>query len=211
MTVSVTEQVSVVAEISSAPELIATENGGDTVALSNDRVQVLQTEERATLAVEISDSSVVAVSESPELVVHEVERVLVLSAGSQGPAGIQGTPGVSGSSYVTYTANGAIGGHRAVRPVFDNEVAYADNSATADANVVLGITIGAAVNGADVNVQTTGEMVEPSWDWTIDQPVFVGAAGVLTQTVPTSGFLLIVGIATAPTKLLIGIKQPIVL
>jgi len=41
-------------------------------------------------------------------------------------------------------------------------------------------------------------------------PVFLSTNGLLTQVAPITGFLLILGVPTAPTKLLISIKQPIV-
>lgn len=113
-----------------------------------------------------------------------------------------------GSVYdtVTATANGALSGHRAVG-VSGGQASYAD--ATTQPNVT-GITQGAASNGASVVVQTTGELVEPSWNWS-NGPVYLASNGLLTQAPPSSGALVEVGTALSPTKLLIRIQSPIYL
>lgn len=111
--------------------------------------------------------------------------------------------------YVEFLADGAIGGHRVMSPTTGGRVGYASSSNVADANTVLGISRGAALDGAILQVQNGGLMTESSWSWTVDQPIFCGVNGVLTQTAPTVGFQLIVGVATSATSMAIGIRQPI--
>lgn len=65
--------------------------------------------------------------------------------------------------------------------------------------------------GGQVTVQTYGPMEEPSWTWTPDAPIFVGLAGALTQTRPTSGFVLEIATALSATMIFIDPKPPIVL
>ncbi len=148
------------------------------------------------------------VDNEPELlVVGQESQTVLLDAGSQGPPG---PPGELGQAYVEFPAAVPIGGHRAVR-LLGGAAIYTDNTSLPDANLVLGITRGAADAGALAQIQFNGLMAEPSWAWTPDLPVFVGVAGVLTQTPPTSGFSLIVGIATRADQIFIGAKAPIVL
>jgi hypothetical protein len=45
----------------------------------------------------------------------------------------------------------------------------------------------------------------------VGDPLYLSINGVLTQTAPTTGFHQQVGIATTATRVLIGIKQPIIL
>lgn len=143
---------------------------------------------------------------------------LVMIAGDDGEPGDDGVPGAAVSpdalpgapTFVAFPAALALGGHRAVR-LLAGEAIYADNAVVADANVVLGITQGAVGAGALTRIQTGGLMVEPSWAWTVDEPVFVGGSGVLVQPSPASGFSLIVGVATSPTQILIGARTPLVL
>lgn len=145
---------------------------------------------------------------TPDTVVEErSQTVVILDVGTQGPPG---PPGAAGGSALSLIAGAALGGHRAVRSLA-GAVVYADCETLADASLVLGITQGAAGEGAPVQVQTMGLMTEPSWSWVPDLPVFVGLAGVLTQTPPAAGYRLIVGIATRADQIHIGLKMPIVL
>ncbi|MNN66506.1 hypothetical protein D3C81_1820880 [compost metagenome] len=142
---------------------------------------------------------------------EEVETLVLLEVGTQGPPGPPGAPGQAGVGYVTFLAQGAVGGHRVTRAAFAGHARYADSSTVADATAVLGISLNAADDGAPVNVASSGEIIEPSWAWIEDAPIFVGGMGLLTQNPPTSGFQLVVGVATSPTSMLVGIKQPIIL
>lgn len=155
---------------------------------------------------------VVVITHSGDVVVEtQVNTSVVTTPAEQGPPGPVGPPGQAGASYLTFTADGALSGHRAVRPTTAGAVGYASSAVAADANSVLGITTGAAATGAAINVQASGEMTEVSWNWTPGLPVFLGTNGLLTQTPPVSGFQLVLGVAISPTKLAINIKQPIVL
>ena len=135
---------------------------------------------------------------------------LVSTRGPKGDRGPQGLPGSAGSGYVEFPAAVALGGHRAVR-LQAGQAIYASSDAAADANLVLGLTLGAVDANGTAQIQTSGVMDEPSWAWTADLPVFCGVAGVLTQVPPTTGFSLIVGTAVTPTSIFIGAKSPIVL
>jgi hypothetical protein len=145
---------------------------------------------------------------TPDLLVVEEERqtVLIDPAGPQGPPG---PPGVSGGAAIVMLAGHAIGGHRAVR-AFGGYAIYADNQFLADANLVLGISTGAAMLREPVTIQTAGLLTEPTWAWEPDAPVFVSQGGTLTQSPPTSGFSLIVGVAVTTTQIHIGAKSPII-
>lgn len=107
----------------------------------------------------------------------------------------------------------AIGGHRLVVLNSDGNAIYADSHNLTHAHKVLGITTGAASAGDTVTVQITGVLSEPSWTWTLDEPIWLGTNGILTQTPPepTNGdvFSLIVGFPTAANAAMISIQQPI--
>jgi len=104
-----------------------------------------------------------------------------------------------------------LGGHRVVVLDAAGEAIYADRSILSHRDKVLGVTTGAASAGADATIRTYGELTEPSWSWTLDEPVFLGLTGLLTQTVPTSGFVLRIGFPTAATSLFIDIDDAITL
>ena len=111
---------------------------------------------------------------------------------------------------VEITAGENLGGHRVVI-ASNGEAFYADSSDADDVGLVRGITVGAANDGDLATVQVYGPMVEPSWTWTPDLPIYFTSSGVLTQTLPTSGFLQQVAVAETATKIFIDLQIPIVL
>lgn len=169
-----------------------------------------------TLVLQETPADVLTVTDDSELVVSD-ETLEILDATAPNTAveivtqGPQGPAGVDGASTMTFVANGAIGGHRAVVADGDGKISYADATNATHVNAVVGITLGAAVDGAPVTVQATGEIVEPSWNWTPLLPVFLSVNGLLSQSAPGSGFHLVLGVPTAPTKLAVGVKTPFVL
>lgn len=121
---------------------------------------------------------------------------------------VQGLPGPAGIGTVIYaTGDQAIGGHRVVKATATG-VDYADSSNSSDQGKVVGITASAFAAGDLVKVYTAGEIIESTWTWT-PGPVYLGTNGLLTQTVPTSGFVQQVGVAHEPTKLVVQILSSI--
>lgn len=153
----------------------------------------------------VEDSSVGVVEIVNDTLVHEV---VIESAGIiPGPRGADGLPG---GSVLSYPAGEILSGHRMV--VLENgELFYADKTIEVHATKVLGMTTGATMQGAIAAVQTGGEIIEPSWTWTLDVPVWLSTNGLLSQTPPTSGFSLIIGFPISSTKLLIRISEPLFL
>lgn len=114
------------------------------------------------------------------------------------------------NSVFTGIAAEDLGGHRIV-VAFGSQIAYADNTIAAHASIVTGITTSAVLAGNSVNVTISGEVIEGSWNWTLNTPIFLTATGLMTQTVPPTGFLLQVGYPTSITSMVVDIKTPIVL
>jgi hypothetical protein len=113
------------------------------------------------------------------------------------------------SEFVFLRASQNLSGHRVVKVVADG-ADYASASEPGDAALVVGITVGATLATDLAKIQTSGELIEPSWNWQLG-PVFNDVDGQLTQVNPSTGYSLVVGIAAEPTKLLISLKSPIVL
>lgn len=123
---------------------------------------------------------------------------------------VQGPPGTPGSAeFYTYPANGSVSGHRVIR-ISSGLATVCTTSDAMYAHNFVGISMNAAANGDPVNIQRSGEMVEPSWSWVEDKPIFMDSVGRLTQTVNPSGLSIIVATVLTPTKIIIGIRQPIV-
>ena len=111
-------------------------------------------------------------------------------------------------------AGEALGGHRIVVTDDAGRAIHADPGNRSHANRVLGMTTGAAAEGAPVHLVRAFQIEEPTWSWIMEAPVFVGPAGVLTQAVPASPaavFALIVGMPLTATRLYINVRDPIFL
>ncbi len=108
------------------------------------------------------------------------------------------------------TAGPNLSGHRVVYAA-SGAMNYADSNTQSHATLAVGITTNAASSGAPVYVQTSGEMEEPSFTFTPNQPIYLGSNGALTQAVPTSGFILQVAVAMTATRIAISIKTPIII
>jgi hypothetical protein len=130
--------------------------------------------------------------------------------------GATGAPGVggggTGSSLMleVLTAGEALGGHRVVYLSAADTVRLADSTNTARVGLIVGITTGAVVLGDPAEVQIAGLMTEPTFAFT-PGPVYFTSTGVLTQTVPTTGFIQQVATAISATEIVVQLGMPIVL
>jgi len=105
---------------------------------------------------------------------------------------------------LSLSAIGPISGHRAIVST-GNGARYPSTSVSADGDLIVGISTNAADDGDEVIVRTNGEIVEPSWNWT-PGPIFAGNNGVLTQTPPSGAWIRQVGVAVAPTKVVVDLR-----
>jgi hypothetical protein len=121
---------------------------------------------------------------------------------------LRGVDGASAPAVRTFTADGAVSGHRVVRLTSAGSVGYCDPSDAEQAGAALGVTAGAAMDGGSVDVHFFGDMNEPSWSW-VPGPVWLGPGGTLTQSRPASGLLQQIGYATSSTSMFINLRQPI--
>lgn len=150
-------------------------------------------------------------------VIPRVGAIHLLSVGAQGvpgPQGPAGPPGTGGTGEVTVvaaTAGAAVGGHRVVTSLSDGTVVHADVTNPAHVLNVVGMTLGAAASGASVQVAMQGRVEEPSWAWVAGSPIYLTGLGLLTQTVPTSGYALQVAVPLSPTSIVLMVKMPIAL
>lgn len=134
----------------------------------------------------------------------------VIVTAPQGPRGPPGADGAAGEASVVREAAQALGGQRVVKALDTGEVDYASSDQPDDGDLILGITKGAVNAHEDATVQTGGTMTDVTWTW-IAGPVFCGLNGVLTQTVPTSGFVCRVAKALSASTILINVEEAIIL
>lgn len=161
------------------------------------------------LVVEQTPSNVVSV-EGGTTVISSTDMPSIIYAAEQGPAGIQGLPGPAAGTSFTRAAAANVSGGKAVTLNAAGQCLHADGAKASMANSVVGISLNGGAPGADITIITNGgEIEETVWNWQANKPVFLGTDGALTQVAPTSGYLLVVGVAVGPTRMLVKIQQPI--
>jgi hypothetical protein len=114
------------------------------------------------------------------------------------------TAGSSSSFLISAVAAESMSALRAVYRAADG-FRLADANDAARVNVV-GITTTSASIGASVDARIFGEMVDNGWSWVVNQKIWLGASGQLTQTIPSVGYQVEIGIAVEAQKILINIE-----
>jgi hypothetical protein len=179
--------------------------------------RVVVVSRRATAGIAVKDTAAVIVDRpAPVAAVRADTRAVAVvgkgAQGAQGPEGPAGPPGPAGGDVFVRQADGALGGHRVVRSTGQGAAGYADALVAEHGDDVLGITLGAAAAGDEVRIQGSGEIVEPSWAWQPQEPIFLGAHGAMTQMPPavdSAAFVLVLGFATSATSMQVRIETPI--
>lgn len=130
--------------------------------------------------------------------------------GDPGAAGADGNN--SGVTVTSETAGATIGAGDVVGKRSDGKVYRVDYTTTTYPYTVLGLAQAAAVLDDPVTIQTEGEMQDASWSFTAYEPVFAGAAGVVSQraalTMQAGRALIPVGWAIAADRILITLSEP---
>ncbi len=74
-----------------------------------------------------------------------------------------------------------------------------------------GISLNASLNGEMCSILLSGEVSHESFDLDTNALIYLGADGLLTQTPPEEGYLVILGYPISSTRLFIQIRPPILL
>ena len=148
--------------------------------------------------IEVVETVTEVIVETTTTVIEHVE------IGIQGPAGPSGIPGPAGGAALQLIAGINLGGNRVVT----DAATYADNTDLNTIGKAIGITAGAAVIGAPVNIVAVGEL-DGFFGLTLNEPVYLSINGTGTQTLPTTGYIQRVGVAISSTKILLNFSEPI--
>lgn len=111
---------------------------------------------------------------------------------------------LNGVSVISIVAAVAIGSNRVILSSGN----YADNTNISEIGLVVGISKSAVNIGELVSVVYSGEL-NGFTGLIVNQSVYVSVNGTLTQTIPTSGYIQKLGVATSSSTILIHIDPPI--
>ena len=159
--------------------------------------------------VTVEEIQVLAQQPDDSVLVDEVEAVSVVAVAEQGPRGPQGVPGPAGGTTTVTVGATPLSGHSAVAVDAGGMLIKADCTNPAHQGAVLGLLANAYSPGDQAVVQTAFTLEHAGWTWT-PGPVFVGAAGQLTQALPIGAvFSQVVAHALSPTLVLVDVQPPI--
>lgn len=117
-------------------------------------------------------------------------------------------------SFIKAEAAATLAQYRALALAADGRVRQIDPTDPNDAFLLVGIALNGGDENDDIAVVTHGIIDNSSWTFTSGDPIFVGAAGELTQTVPTSSsfaFLSVIATPVTATRIFVNFHQPIFL
>lgn len=169
------------------------------ITISQPLVQVEATSQVVEVVLE---RSVVEVS-------TETRQTLIEITCAPGAAGSGGSSDSSGAVDQDVIAAQDLGGERVVRANDAGEAAYADSAQLTGSHRVLGLTLNATLTSGNVKVRSAGRHEFSGWAWDTTLPIFLGSNGALTQSPPTSGFILTIGFADTPTSIVVRIGRPV--
>lgn len=109
----------------------------------------------------------------------------------------------------TYEATETISAIKAVTAVNASDVKNATNDNTCEDATVLGISLNAATAGNLVNVRLEGQIEDASLTFAINEALYLGMNGMITNVAPTTGFRTKIGHGLGPGAIYVRIEEPI--
>jgi hypothetical protein len=91
----------------------------------------------------------------------------------------------------------------------NSQLVIADNTDFTLINKVIGITKNSATTGQDVTIATSGGELTGLAALTVGGKVYLSTSGAITQTVPSNGFIIQLGVALTATTVSVNITSAI--
>ena len=98
---------------------------------------------------------------------------------------------------------------KVIYPSTAGKMFYASNDNTSCKSIIGGLNKYAILADGSGSCISYGVVSNNTWAWTLGKPIFLGLVGEMTQTVPTTGFLLVVARPITATKIMVKIEIPI--
>jgi hypothetical protein len=107
----------------------------------------------------------------------------------------------------------ADGNISAVRAIYKtvNGVKLADDNTSYSEASVIGVSITGALSGDSVKYKTIGKLNDSSFSFPVNDPIYLGSNGALTNTPPTIGFRTLIGTSNGLGEIQINIQEPIII
>lgn len=115
-----------------------------------------------------------------------------------------------GNNEVSDIADGNISAIKAIYKTLNGVALAQDNITYAEASVI-GITITGADDGNLIKYKEIGRLRDSSFNFPINDQIYLSANGQLTNIPPTSGFRTLIGYSNGVGEIQINIQEPIML
>lgn len=115
-----------------------------------------------------------------------------------------------GNNEVSDVADGNISAVKAVYKTVNGVALAQDNLTYAEASVI-GITLTGADNGNLIKYQEIGKLRDSSFNFPINDQIYLSSNGQLTNIPPTAGFRTLIGYSNGLGEIQINIQEPIML
>jgi len=109
------------------------------------------------------------------------------------------------------TADESISALKLLQGTSNTNVSKAEPNITFIEATVLGLACNAGTTGDNIEVATYGEVSDPSFNFGVNEMLFLGPDGTITATPPTTGVLTRIGYGLGPGRIFLNIEDPICL
>ena len=137
--------------------------------------------------------------------IQDVVDIITIEVSDIGLQGIQGIQGVAGN-VTEIVASENIPAFN----IINGDGTVSDSSIINKRDKAIGISTSIILNGFSGDVISFGEVVNPLWNWSIGSILYLNGNNIST-TAPGSGFIQIIGVATASTKINLNINNTILI
>ena len=160
---------------------------------------------------EVRQEVVLRVEMTPAVEVQPIDQITkIIDVGTQGPAGPAGPAGTAETVEKSYVTAQALGSGRVVYVNSDGKIDYADNTTPAHYDKVIGITKQAGASGDNVTVIMFGQFTDSWYAFNVGDSIYLTTNGQLSDTPPTSGFLMKIAYAIKTDVIFIRIDRSII-
>jgi len=109
-------------------------------------------------------------------------------------------------------ADQAISALKVVRLTSSTNVDLADSTLTYEDAITAGVATSTTTGaGQTINIQTYGVLDDPFFTFPLNDLLFLGASGTITNVAPTTGHRVVLGKSLGVGSIFIEIQEPIIL